>query len=140
MVVEHRRRVRSLAARWPGCRVPHRAATEGLAAVDEALVDVDDDRDLRYDAVDRALLADRKVGDDRRTSVDAQRLVETRDDEEQPHGGAGDDVAVRVDAVVARQVTERDTVLVERAHETGRAAARRGVDTVAITRREHEQR
>ena len=60
-------------------------------------------------------------------AVDAQRLVEARNKEEQPGAAGPDDVPERVDELVPGGIGDREPPVVQHVHEAGRAALRRHV-------------
>jgi hypothetical protein len=67
---------------------------------------------------------------DRGTAVHADRLAASRNEEQQRHARVVDDVAQRVDAVVAAPVRYEQRLLVGDPHEARRVAARRAVEPV----------
>ena len=98
-----------------------------LGAVQERLADLDPDGELRHLAVDGAVGEQRRRADDRRAAVDAQRVLEAGDEEQQADRRVGQQVAHGVDAVVARPVGDQKRRVVEDPDETPGVALRRDV-------------
>ena len=122
-------------------RIPELRAQERLRAVRVRLLDLDQQAELRRLALDRALLEQLRVVDDRRAPVDAERVGDAGDDEEQRDVRVLEDVAVRVGEPVARPVGQEQRPLVEHLHEPGRIAARRDVAAAVGARgRQAEER
>ena len=63
-----------------------------------------------------------------RAAVDAERVADAGDEEEQPDARVGEEVRQRVGEPVARAVGDQQRALVEDADEAGRVAARRDVE------------
>ncbi len=64
------------------------------------------------------------IGRHAREAVDAQRVFEAGDEEEQAHAGVAGDVGERIEAVVARPVRHGQRLLVDHVHKARLAAAR----------------
>src|SRR3989449_11284845 len=80
LVEQDTRHRRERGAVEPPLGVPEPGATEGLRAVEEALLDLDTDRDQRALVVGRQRLEDVGVANDRRAPVHAERLLAARDE------------------------------------------------------------
>src|SRR3954466_6384615 len=120
------RAARHLGLRVPGLGLPQPRAQEGLGAVEEQVVDLDDHREQRAVPLDLHLVEERRVAHQPGAAVDAQRVAAARDEEVQADVGVLEDVAVAVGAAVPRPLRERDGPLVEDVHELpGRVALRR---------------
>ena len=110
--------------------VPELGADEGLTAVEEGLVDGDDEGGGGVVVVRRPAVADFGVGGDVGGAVGAEGFLGAGDEEEQADGGVCEDVGERVEPVVASPVGDGEGVVVEDVDEARSIAA--GGDVGAI--------
>ena len=111
----------------PRLGLPRPAAPERLGAMDEQLAGFDDEGRLRSPQLGMVPVEDVVGRADRGRAVDAQRVVEPGDEEQQPDLRVVDHVLQRVEAVVAAEVGDCDVGVVEHRDEPGWAATRRHV-------------
>src|SRR5207253_1265320 len=84
---------------------------------------------------------DLRIARDQGAAVYAQRLVQPRDQEQKSGPPGFEDVADRVEQLVALRIGENEPSLVQNLDEPGRAPARRNVTTpVGRARREQKER
>ncbi len=76
---------------------------------------------------------------DRGAAVDAQRLADAGNEEQQRDARVAQDIAEAVDAVVAGPVGQRQRALVENAHEAGRVALGRTVEPFGAAGRDRDE-
>src|SRR5947209_17824435 len=118
---------RPLAFRDVLLRVPQIRPDQRLAAMEIDLFGGDQAAAPRHLAVDRQRLQQRRIGGDPGAAVDPQGLVDPGDEEDQPHSGGGEQIADRVDPVVAEPVRNQQRLVIEHLDETRRIALRRSV-------------
>src|SRR5580693_109770 len=122
-------------------RIPQLRAHERLRALRVRGFDVDEDAELRRLAVDRARREQRGIGDERRAAVDAKRLADAGDHEQDADARINEDVAQRIGEPVAGPIGDEQRAIVEDAHEARWIAARADVArAVAIARRDARER
>src|SRR6266702_4879402 len=94
-------------------RVPQLRARQRFRAMKVHRVDIDDQHRARRLAVDREALEQRRFDRNAPASIDAQRLADTRHDEQQPHMRIDDHIAQTVDSVVADAIGNRQRARVD---------------------------
>src|SRR5215470_13269702 len=109
-------------------RVPQLRAHDRLGALIEHALDRHDQHRARRLALDQEALRQRRIGRDHGAAGDPDGLAAARDQEQQGDARIGDDIAQRVDAVVAAPVGHKQRLLVLDAHEARRVAARRAIE------------
>src|SRR5579884_225899 len=121
--------------------VPELRAQQCLRTLRVRLLDLDEDAEPRDLAVDRAPREELGVVDDPRAAVDAEGVIDARDEEEERDPVVLEQVRQRVRELVPRAVGQEERPLVEDADEAGRVAARRHVETrVRAARRDDDER
>ena len=120
--------------------VPQLRAHDRLGALEVDALDRDDDHGARRLAVDDEALRQRRIGRDRGAADDPDGLAAAGNEEQQRDARIDEDVAQRVDAVVAAPVGNEQRLLVVHAHEARRIAARRAVEPVRAAGGEREER
>ena len=106
----------------------------------EDLLHRDHDGELGHPVLHGHGLQQRRVGDETRLAVDAQRVLKARHDEEQADVGVGQDVDQRVEPVVARPVGDGERAVVQHPHEADRVTARAHVGAaIAVLRADAQE-
>jgi hypothetical protein len=118
---------RPLALRQLLLRVPQIGADQRLAAVEINLLGGDQDAAPRHLAIDGERLQQGRIGRNAGLAVDPQGLVDPGHKKDQPDPGAGEQVADRVDPVVAEPVWDQQSLVVDHLDEARRIPLRRGV-------------
>ena len=106
---------------------PQLRAEERLRAVEEALLDLDADRQLRCLALRDAARQELRIFRDPRAAVDAQRLLASGNEEDQADVRIGQQVLHPVEALVAGAIGDDDAAVVEDEDEAWRIALGRDV-------------
>ena len=96
------------------------------------------ERELRRPPLDGERVEQLRLVDDRGAAVDAQRLADPGDQEEQADVRVGEDVPQRVGEAVAGPLGHEQRPLVEHVDEPGRVAARADVAAAVGTRRREQ--
>jgi len=107
-------------------------------AVEEDLLDLDDQGQHGPVALDHHVVEPRGVRDQSGPAVDAEGVAASGDEEDQSGVGVLQDVEVAVDPLVALALRDRERPLVEDLHEPGRVALRRGVAPTGCVGRRHD--
>src|SRR5829696_5381161 len=120
--------------------IPQMRAHQRLGALGVDAFGGDDDHAARRLALHGEGGAELGIDADGSAPIDAQRAADARDQEQERNARITDDVAQRVDAVVAAPVGQHHGVLVDHPHEARRIAARRAVQALRTGRRQHHER
>ena len=121
-------RARQLGAIDVPLGVPEVGAQQRLRALRVRLLDLDEDPEPRHLPLHLARGEQLRVVDDPRAAVDAKRVVDARDQEQQRDPVVLEQVRERVGELVSRPVGQEQRPLVEDPDEAGRIAARRHVE------------
>src|SRR5712691_994782 len=122
-------------------RVPQIGADQRLAAVEIDLVGGDQDAAARHLAVDRAGFEQCRVRGDASAPVHPQRLAQPGHEKDQPDARGGQEIADRVDPVIAEPVGDQQRLVVEHLDKARRVALGRGVDAARrVGRGDHQKR
>src|SRR5258708_5775485 len=109
--------------------------------MEKALLDRDDDRELRALALDRHLLQQLLVLNDLGGSIDPERLANAGNQKDRTSVRVVEDIRQPVETLVPPSVGDRDRLVVENGDEAGRVAFGRHVASAGRAgRREEEKR
>ena len=112
--------------------LPGLGAKERLRAVEEHLLDVDEEGEARPVPAHDHVVEERRIPHDRGPAVDAQGVAAARDDEDESDVRIAEDVVEPVGPPVAEPLGDRDGRVVEHHGEAARIALRRHVQRTVL--------
>src|ERR1700730_11856361 len=121
-------------------RIPKRGSDQRLGAVQQCLLDRDDQADLRRTVADSARCQHPRIVGDASVTVDPKRLVHAGHQEQQCNARVDEQVDHAVEPIVSDPVGQQQRELVEHVHKARRIPARRDVGAVWSLRCDYAKR